>query len=366
MVVEQRLLCNEEQSRGDDPGTEREQLEPPQQHDRGHQPDRHQHTRRRSPVEWVEQHALDVVRDRGAKAARVAVIGDNRLPELVQRARVGDEEHRPDGECAGECRTGRPPRPAGNEEHGQRRDYRKCEQLDGDGGSGEHARGRPAPRAAACVERDRDRAEREGDRRRVRLDTRGLHGPGRRDREQCGRAECSPDTGELPADRVGGHQPERARRARRRPGSPRRRRPAGATVPAAARRSRAAATRTRPSPAPVRGGERRARRGRRPRRSSRPPPRLGRRRMPRPRAAGQPQRLAEPTPRGQGTVTVTGFESRKTSPNSGSSIQFAAAPTLYVHVPGPGRSTALVLRNVFSSTETSVQRSAPPPSVKQR
>ena len=81
---------------------------------------------------------------------------------------------------------------------------------------------------------------------------------------------------------------------------------------------------------------------------------------------GQPERLAEPTPRGQGTVTVTGFESRKTSPSSGSSIQFAAAPTLYVHVPGPGRSTALVFRSVFSSTDTSVQRSAPSPSVKQR
>ena len=48
------------------------------------------------------------------------------------------------------------------------------------------------------------------------------------------------------------------------------------------------------------------------------------------------------------------------------STQLAAAPTLYVQVPGPGRSTAPVLRSVCSSTETSVHRSAPEPSVKQR
>ena len=262
------------------------------------------------------------------------MVRDDGLPQLAERARVGDEQHRPARERSrgggGRCS----PRATGNEQDCHRRDDRKGEQLDGHSSSSKHAHGRPPPRATAGVEGDCDGAEREGNRSRVRLDPRGLHGPGRCDGEERGGAERSPYARELPADRVGGDQPKErdehecdtnpldavARQQRQAPG--------------AARRSRAAATRRRPSPAPGRDAGRRAMRGTRPRRSSRPPRRRGCTRTPRPRAARRARRRGHS--RAHGTVTVTGFERRKTSPISGSSTQFAAAPTLYVHVPGPG------------------------------
>ncbi len=310
---------------------------------------------RRSPVERVQKHSLDVVGHRGAEAACVTVVRDDGLPQLAERARVGDEQHRPDRERSrgggGRC----PPRAAGDEQDRQRRDDRKGEQLDGDRRSGKHAHGRPPPRATAGVEGDRDRAERQGDRSRVRLDARGLHGPGRGDGEQRGGAERSPDARELPADRVGGDQPEErdehecdadpldtVARQQRQPleqhveaGRLRRVdvRPQLLSVPQGVERCEVDAlvvVRSRLDAADVHEPRDREQRG-------------------------EP----EPGPTAHGTVTVTGFERRKTSPSSGSSTQFAAAPTLYVHVPGPGRSVARVRRVVRSSGLESVQRPTP-------
>ena len=79
-MVEQRLLGDEEHRRHDDPGAEREQLEPPQKHYCGDETDGHEHPCRRSPVERVQEHALDVVRNGRAEAARVPVVGDDGLP----------------------------------------------------------------------------------------------------------------------------------------------------------------------------------------------------------------------------------------------------------------------------------------------
>ena len=263
---------------------EREQLEPPQEHDCAHETDGHEHSGRRSPVERMEKHALEVVRQRRAEAAGVAMVGDDRLPELAERARVGDEQHRPDGKRSRSRRAGGAPRAAGDEQHGQRRDNWQGEQLDGDRGASQHACRRPPPRAAAGVERDRDRAEREGHRRCVCLHARRLHGPRRGDGEQRRGAEASPDARQLPADCVGGDQPDERDEHERQtnPFDAVARR--GGTVPAGARRSPAAARRRRPSQAPVRDAERRATRDTRPRRSSRLRRGRGRRRAPRSRA----------------------------------------------------------------------------------
>ena len=212
----------------------------------------------------------------------------------------------------------------------------KASSLTATADPGQHARGRPPPGAATGVEGHRDRAERERDRRRVRLDARGLHGPGRGDREQPGGPERSPDAGQLPADGVGGDQAEERQEHERHPDP----------LDTVARQERQSL-------------EQHVEAGRLRRVDVRPellsvPQRVERGEVdafvvvrgrlhaadvdePRDREQpGQRQRLAEPGPDAQGTVTVTGFERRKTSPISGSSIQFAAAPTLYVHVPGPG------------------------------
>ena len=80
MVVEQRLLGDEKHGRHGDPRAEREQLDPPQQHERGDEADRDEHAGRRSPVEGMQQHALEVVGERRAEAARIAVVGDHGFP----------------------------------------------------------------------------------------------------------------------------------------------------------------------------------------------------------------------------------------------------------------------------------------------
>ena len=80
MVVEQRLLGDEKHGGHGDPRAEREQLDPAQQHERGDEADGNEHAGRRPPVEGMQQHAFEVVSERGAEVACVPVVGDHGIP----------------------------------------------------------------------------------------------------------------------------------------------------------------------------------------------------------------------------------------------------------------------------------------------
>jgi hypothetical protein len=134
------------------------------------------------------------------------MVGDRRLPQLVEHAGVRDGERGPDSGHPDEERSCRAPRSAADEQDDERRDHGQGEQLDGDRGAGEHTGSPPAPGAALRVERHGDGREREHDGRRVGLHPGRLHRVRGHDGEQAGGADRSPDAGDLSPDGVGGDQ----------------------------------------------------------------------------------------------------------------------------------------------------------------
>ena len=120
MVVEQRLLDDEEQRGRDDPEPEGERFDSTEEDSCCDEAGDDQQRRGRLPVERMEQDALHVVGERRAKPAGRPVVGDDRSPELRPRSHMGDRKHGPYGGRTGRDCSGQPPRSPRDEEHRER------------------------------------------------------------------------------------------------------------------------------------------------------------------------------------------------------------------------------------------------------